>query len=237
MSKEMVVVFLLASIALFLYSAIRVCITGRKTVGSGFVTSHQVAGYLFWQAADGWLNYILFPFVLALFCDVYGLQVGAIYGISVMIGVTLVSNVIYVTVNNATETDWSFMGWITHLRDCQSTMWPLRYARLLKRSKIGHHRLVRRLAIRTLTIVRKSFGLKIKKFTLANTLIFLYLSVWRDSFYAINFVYGKKTNLRKPKVLGLFLISHVMCNLAWAPFAGLIAVGGEFILRALSILW
>jgi len=62
--------------------------------------STDAAGFVLWQAVDGWINYVLYPAVIV--------WVGGVKAFAIMFMVTLVSNVIYIMVNNATESDWTF---------------------------------------------------------------------------------------------------------------------------------
>ncbi len=216
--NTVIVVFLLVSLVLFGLGAWR----QEKRSHKSAVSSQEVAGFFMWQAIDRWVNYLLYPAMITIF--------GLVNGTLVMIVVTLFSNTIYVITNNATEGDWTFMSWFTLLRDNGSHLWPLRYCRALKRLPW-----LRRPLIKSLGLVRALLRVKVGRFSLANPIGYLYLSVWKDSFYAINFLYHKEADLRKPRILGLYLISHIICNMAWAPFAGLISVGVGIALKALPI--
>ena len=206
-----IVAFLLSSFVLFLFGAFR---KGRQEQKEGRITANQIAGFCLWKAIDSWCNYILYPTVLG----VWGLWQGSV----IMIVITLILNIAYILTNNATELDWTLMSWFTHLRDSESIIWSSRYARLL-------HRRVRRFVVCLLALVRKL--LRVRRW-LSNVLGFVCFSMWQDSFYAMNFLYHKKVNLRSPKVFGLFLISHLICNVAWLPIAGTLAYLAKYLLRA-----
>jgi len=203
--------FLVSSLALFLFGAFR---KGRQEQREGRINANQLAGFCLWKAIDAWGNYILYPTVLGIW--------GMWYGGLIMVAVTLLMNIAYVLTNNATETDWTMMSWFTHLRDSESIVWSSRYARLL-------HRRIRRFIICILALIRKL--LCVRRW-LSNVLGFVYFSIWQDSFFAMNFLYHKKVNLRSPKILGLFLISHIICNVAWLPIAGTLAYLAKYLLRA-----
>lgn len=218
--NTLIAVLLVSSLALFAFSAWR----KERQSSQGRISHRQVAGFFLWQAIDRWLNYLLYPAMIAIF--------GLVDGTLVMIVVTLFSNTLYIVINNATEDDWTFMSWFTFLRDSQSKLWPLRYCRLLKLKKF---RKLRRPLIKLLALVRFLLRLKIGKFAVANLLACLYMSIWKDSFCVVNFLYHKKADLRKIKVLSVYLASHIVCNVAWAPIAGLIAMGVRLILNLLPI--
>ena len=208
-----IALFLVLSLVLFLASAIR---SGKKEKREGRLSPEQFSGFCLWKAVDSWGNYVLYPIVLSIW--------GIINGTIIMVIVTLAMNIVYIITNNATETDWTLMSWFTYLRDSDSVTWPLRYARLL-------HKRIRRVTIGILALIRKTMRIKIGKWKLSNPMGFVYLSIFRDSFYAINFLYHKKVDLRKPSVLGLFLFSHLICNLAWVPIASLLSVGFKIVAR------
>jgi len=184
------------------------------------ITKNQVAGFILWQAFERSVNYALYPVVVVVF--------GIIRGGLIMIVVTFVQNIIYILVNNSTKEDWTFMSWFTFLRDSKSHVWPLRYYRVLQKLQI---QTFMKFLIGCLWFLRKIFGLKIGRLELSNTVGFLYLTVWKDSFYAVNFLFHKKTDLRKAKVMGLFIVSHVICNIVWAPIARGIGFLGQYILN------
>ena len=207
------------SLCLFLLGALR---KSRKRT-SGTITEHQAAGFFLWQAFDHWCNYVLFPMFIA--------SAGFVKGGIMMVIFSLIGNVAFIVINNATEADWTFMSWFTYLRDTESRMWPLRYCRLLKASGLFRFR---KCLMCGCGYIRRAFKWKLGRFKIANAIAFLYLSVWKDSFFAINFLYHKKTDLRKIKVLSLFLVSHVICNLAWLPVAGTLGVFGKYIINTTS---
>lgn len=211
------------SLFLFLLGALKQNHDSRVRVD--VITNSQTAGFFLWQSIDRWVDYIFYPVIVTIF--------GIVRGGLIMIAVTLVQNVAYIIVNNATEEDWTFMSWFTYLRDTKSHVWPIRYYRLLRNMQI---QTFRPFSIRLLWIVRKVFNLKIKRFNPSNTIGFLYLSIWRDSFYAVNFLYHKNTDLRKWKVLGLFLVSHIICNAVWAPIARVIGGIAQYVFQLFSSL-
>jgi hypothetical protein len=203
------------SLILFLASALR---SGKKEQREGRLTAKELSGFCLWQSIDKWFNYILFPTLMG----AYGWAEGSLW----MTVIALIVNVIYILTNNATEIDWTMMSWVTYLRDSQSPAWPLRYARLINRK-------YRRPVICVLALARKLIRIKIGRWELSKPLVFIILTVWKDSFYAINFLYHKEVDLRNWKTLGLFLISHVICCAAWVPVAGSLGMAGKFVLNAL----
>lgn len=178
----------------------------------------NLSGFALWQSVDGWVNYVLYPMVIA--------SLGVLIGGAIMIGVTLVGNIVYILVNNATTSDWTYMSLITYLRDATTHYWPLRY---FTRKKFLPFSVRRWIAIYLCGCIRRLLRLKHSK-----AIVFTYLSLWRDSFYAMIFLYHKKVDLRKPTVLSLFLISHILCNLGWLPVSWALGAAGKFILDAIT---
>ncbi|PIT89298.1 MAG: hypothetical protein COU27_01080 [Candidatus Levybacteria bacterium CG10_big_fil_rev_8_21_14_0_10_36_7] len=213
-------IFLFLSLLFFALGALRNWKKEKKQ--SGLVSQTQIAGFLLWQGFDHWINYILYPVALG----VLGLVDGTIF----MIGLTLLTNACYLFINNKTEEDWSFMLWITNLRDNDSMLWPYRYAKAMKVVFIG--KAPRRAMIKLIACVRHI----LRKKSVSNAAGFLFLSVWKDSFYAINFLYHKKADLRDMNVLGLYLLSHIICNLVWVPVAGGMALVGKFLFEFVTAL-
>lgn len=205
--------FLAGAFCLFLFSAFR---QGKKEQREGHLSAEELGGFCLWKAVDSWGNYVLYPTALG----IWGISRGTL----IMIFVSLGINVIYIIVNGATETDWTLMGWFIYLRDSNRFCWPLRYARLLPKK-------FRRLGICGLAWVRKALRVQLGNWKLSKPLGFIFFSFWQDSFYAINYLYGKAVKLSNPKILALFLFSHVICNVIWAPVAALITITAQTILK------
>lgn len=196
------------SLLVFILSALR----KSRHEGTNFT------GFALWQSIDGWVNYVLYPMVIASF--------GLLQGGIIMIVVTLIGNVAYIMVNNVTLSDWTYMSLITYLRDATTSYWPLRY---FTRKKFLPFRARKWVAISFCGCIRRLLRLRHSK-----ALVFTYLSLWRDSFYAMIFLYHKKVDLRKPSVLLLFFISHILCNVGWLPVSWALGAAGKFILDAIT---
>lgn len=205
-----IAIFLFLSLLFFALSALK---NWKKSSDKSLITQTEVAGFLLWQGVDRWGDYILYPVILG----IYGMGTGAL----IMIGVTFILNTTYVIINSRTEADWTFMSWVTNLRDTSHYLWPYRYAKLAKKMWVGKR--LRRSLVCLLAGVRRLM----RENRIANPIIFIILSVWQDSFHAINFLYHKEADLRKPKVFCLYCISHIICNLSWLPVAGGMAVLGK----------
>jgi hypothetical protein len=225
MEKKLIIVFLIASLIMFAVALVR----REREREKGIVSSMQFSYFFLWQAVDNWIDLILYPFVVALFTAHYGPWLGIYYGFCTMVVLTLVWNTFCIFLNNNSEEDWTFMWLFTHMWEKDSFVWILPYARLLK--SCGWFWKVRRFLFCILKLVRivskkKFFGVK-----LGRPLGFLLISIKLDSFCAINYLYRKNVNLRDKKVLGLYLLSHVICNAVWLPVAFGISWSAETILK------
>ncbi len=213
---KMIIVFFAASLSLFVWSLIRTGKEEKKTT----LSSRQFSYFFLWRSFDNWIDFIVYPFVIA----TLGLQMG----FAAMIVLTFVVNAIYLLLNNQSEEDWTFMGLFNRLRDNDSSVWLLPYARLMKSCRLWR---IRKSLAGVLFICRRILRLEIRGKKLAEPIGFLYFSVREDSFCAINYLYHKNANLRDGKVFGLYLLSHVICNLVWLPVAFGISSVIEWILN------
>jgi hypothetical protein len=150
---------------------------------------------------------------------------GIVDGGTIMIGVTLIGNVAYIMVNNATTSDWTYMSLITYMRDATTKFWPLRY---FNRWKWIPFSVRKWFAIKFCGCIRRILRLKHSK-----VIVFTYLALWKDSFYAMIFLYHKKVDLRKPTVIMLFIISHILCNVGWLPISWALGAVGKLLLNAI----
>lgn len=66
-------------------------------------------------------------------------------------------------------------------------------------------------------------------------LLFIIITIKFDSFWALNFLYGKQADLRKPKVLLTFLASHAICNFAWTFLVELVFIPLRFLLKLVHV--
>ena len=110
-----------------------------------------------------------------------------------MFFLTLIGNLVLVSLNNRTYTEWTLFE-----KQVQK-FWSL----LERCVSFFDHRKYLKLFSNFVRGILVSF-------------LFLYLSAWKDSFVTIVFLFpGKNVDLKKKRVLGLFILSHVVCNVAW----------------------
>ena len=153
--------------------------------------SNVATGFVLWQSVDNWIDFVLYPFVLA--------WLGFAAGFAVMFFVTLAGNAVYIHINNSTEADWTLMNAFTNLPAVKKvTEWKLGGAA------------VGRLAI------------------------FTVLALKFDSFYAVNFLHGKRADLRRPSIMATFLGSHVAANAMWTGLWGVLLVPAKMLWEAAS---
>jgi hypothetical protein len=205
MDNKKIFVFFVISVVMFVISFIR-----GKQDKTGVVSSMQVSYFFLWRAIDNWVDLMLYPTMI----DEDVLDVG--YGFCFMVCLTFILNTTYIKINNNSEEDWTFMGLFTRLRDNNSQVWLLPYVRLMKSCKLWW---CRKCLSGFLKFCRKTLRLKIRNFDISKPLGFILFSAFKDSFYAMNFLYHKKANLRDKKICGLYVLSHVISNLVWLPVA------------------
>jgi len=189
------------------------------------LSKKQVGGFLIWLWVDRLVDYILYPTTLVIF--------GIWWGGLIMINVTLVGNVVYILINNSTEVDWTMMSLLTKLRDKRTFVWVNEWDHLLKQTIHLPTRILRRIAICLCAFVRQLLRVRIGRFKFSNTVVFILMSIFQDSFKTVNYFFQKKADLRKPKVLLVFLASHVIANMAWLPVAGSIGAIVDYAIRFL----
>jgi hypothetical protein len=191
------------------------------------ISDGQISGFLLWQWADRIVDYVVYPTVIVYF--------GMWKGGAIMIVFTLIGNMIYIHVNNNTDEDWTFMKWLIELRDLRSFLWINHYDHLLKKAIHLPSRILRRCAICWFAFLRQLLRVRIGRFKLSNTITFLALSTLKDSFTTMNYLFHKRVDLMNPKVMTLFLVSHVICNVAWLPIASLIGLLEGNLFRFFSV--
>lgn len=204
MEEKLFLVFLAASAVMFIVALLR----HEKDKEKRVVSSMQFSYLFLWQAADNWIDFILYPYVVGL-CGIY-------YGFYTMVVLTLIWNTICIYLNNNSEEDWTFVWLFTHLWEKNTFVWILPYARLIRACKLWRFR---KSILCSLYAVRKISRMKFFGIMLAKPIGFVLISIKLDSFCAINYLYRKNVNLRDMKVLGLYLLSHCICNLVWLPVA------------------
>lgn len=213
---NLILVFLATSIVMFSVSLFRLEKEKEKRV----VNSRQLSFFFMWRTFDNWIDIIVYPHVL--------IFLGVEYGFAAMVLITFVINAVYLNLNNSSEEDWTFMSLFNRLWKNDSAVWFLPYARIIKTCWLWW---ARKFLCCLLNITRKTLRFKICGKSLVKPLGFLFFTIREDSFCAINFLYHKNANLRDKKVFGLYLLSHVICNLVWLPVALGLSWGIEMILK------
>lgn len=212
----MVIIFIVASLVTFLIGFVQY----KKEKKRQLVSSRRLAYLFLWQACDNWVDFVLYPFVVG--------SLGVSYGFVVMFFFTLILNAVYMLANNKTEEDWTFMGSFIHLRDNDSGVWLLPYARFFKSCKLWK---IRKPLCLLFSVFRRLLRKKFMGICLSKPIGFLFFSIKFDSFCAIIYLYHKSANLRDIKILSLYLLSHVICNLVWLPIAFGISSVAELIIN------
>jgi hypothetical protein len=156
---KLIIVFLIASIVMFVWSLIRCRKESKKSV----VSSRQFSYYFMWRTFDNWIDFIVYPFVIG--------ALGIHWGFGAMVVLTLVLNSIYLSLNNSSEEDWTFMGLFNRLRDNNSDVWLLPYARLMKSCYLWK---IRKILSCLLSSCRKILRFEVKGKSLAKPIGFLF---------------------------------------------------------------
>lgn len=216
MEEKLIIVFLIASMVFLIIGLVQVRREEKKSV----VSATRFSYMFLWQAFDNWGDFVFYPFVIGL--------LGAFYGFVAMFFITLVLNTVYVYLNNNTEEDWTFLGSFTRLRDNDSSVWLLPYARFIKACRLWK---IRKCYCFGLNVLRKILRKRIFGVNVSKPIGFLFFSIKFDSFCAIAYLYHKKVNLRDTKILSLYLLSHAICNLVWVPVALGISKAVEWIVN------